>query len=83
VVNFKGGIKMKAPKKRREPAPRRVEAHVTHEGIFIIVDSVKIAMRGRPKTPQARTWVSLEPGWRVFDEPGGVLAIEYQEERIH
>jgi hypothetical protein len=33
--------------------------------IFVIVDGVKIAKRGRPDTPQARTWVSLEPGWAV------------------
>jgi hypothetical protein len=33
--------------------------------IFIIVDGLKIARRGYPNTPQARTWVSLEPGWEV------------------
>jgi hypothetical protein len=35
------------------------------DDIFIIVDGVKIARRGYPNTPQARTWVSLEPGWEV------------------
>jgi hypothetical protein len=29
--------------------------------VFIIVDGVKIAKR------QAKTWVSLEPGWRVLE----------------
>ena len=29
--------------------------------VFIVVDGVKIARRGYPNTPQAQTWVSLEP----------------------
>jgi hypothetical protein len=36
-------------------------------GIYVVIDGVKIAKRGDPRTPQAKTWVSLEPGWRVFD----------------
>jgi hypothetical protein len=35
--------------------------------IFVAVDGVKVAKRGRPGTPQAGTWVSLEPGWSVLD----------------
>jgi hypothetical protein len=27
----------------------------------------KIATRGQPDSPQARTWVSLEPGFQVLD----------------
>jgi len=27
---------------------------------------VRIAKRGQPNTPEAGTWVSLEPGFRVF-----------------
>jgi 5'-3' exonuclease len=33
--------------------------------IFIRVDGVNIAKRGKPGTPQAKTWISLEPGWTV------------------
>jgi hypothetical protein len=33
--------------------------------IFVVIDGVRIAKRGHPGTPQARTWVSLEPGWHV------------------
>jgi hypothetical protein len=33
--------------------------------IFVIIDGVKIAKRGRPGSSQARAWVSLEPGWKV------------------
>jgi hypothetical protein len=61
--------------------------------IFVIADGVKIAKRGHPGTPQAGTWVSLEPGWRVLDcqgtyqntsdEEGGAIEIEYNGARIH
>jgi hypothetical protein len=33
--------------------------------IFIVFDGVKIAKRGHPRTPQARTRASLEPGSEV------------------
>jgi hypothetical protein len=36
---------------------------------FIEVEGVKIAKRGLPGTPQANTWISLEPGWEVTDDP--------------
>jgi hypothetical protein len=36
--------------------------------MFVVVDGVRIARRGYPGTPQARTWVSLEPGWEVVDD---------------
>jgi hypothetical protein len=43
--------------------------------IFAIVDGVKIAKRGRKGTAQARTWVSLEPGWSVLDFHDGIEII--------
>jgi hypothetical protein len=39
----------------------------TGSDIFIVCDGVRIARRGYPGTPQAGTWVSLGPGYRVFD----------------
>jgi hypothetical protein len=52
--------------------------------IFVVVDGVKVAKRGRPSTPQAGTWVSLEPGWRVFDQnyPEAVV-VEHNGLRVH
>ncbi len=35
------------------------------EDIFVTVDGVKIAKRGHPDTPHAKTWIALEPGWAV------------------
>jgi hypothetical protein len=56
------------------------------EDLFIIVDGVKIAKRGHPNTPQARTWISLEPGWEVRGWGSrGVEGIEilHQDVRVH
>jgi hypothetical protein len=36
---------------------------------YLVVDGLKIARRGYAGTPQAGTWVSLEPGWEVFGGP--------------
>jgi hypothetical protein len=53
----------------------------TTDDIFIVRNGVKIAKRGHPGTPQAKTWVSLEPGWRVLDGKGPdgkpELVVEY------
>ena len=32
---------------------------------FVVYDGLRIAKRGHWGTPQAKTWVSLEPGWEV------------------
>ena len=34
--------------------------------LFVVFDGVRIAKRGRPNTPQARTWIALEPGFTVL-----------------
>ena len=44
------------------------EASIETDGTdaFVVYNGVRIAKRGQPNTPQAGTWVSLEPGYRVF-----------------
>jgi len=44
------------------------EASVESDGkdAFVVYDGVRIAKRGQPNTPEAGTWVPLEPGFRVF-----------------
>jgi hypothetical protein len=37
----------------------------TGNDLFLILDGVAIAKRGHPGTPQAKTWVSLEPGYTI------------------
>ena len=43
--------------------------------IFICIEGVRVAKRGHPGTPQARTWVSLN-GWTVEDDAYGNIYIE-------
>jgi hypothetical protein len=46
------------------------EASIESDGIdvFVVYNGVRIAKRGQPNSPQAGTWVSLEPGFRVCDK---------------
>lgn len=37
------------------------------DDLFFILDGVKVAVRGKPGTPQAKTWVPLVPGRSVID----------------
>jgi hypothetical protein len=57
------------------------------EGIndmFVVVDDVRIARRGYPCTPQAGTWVSLEPGWEVVDDGRrNTIAIKHNRVSVH
>jgi hypothetical protein len=43
------------------PSPFRVERD--GPDLFLILNDVRIAYRGHPGTPQARTLVPLAPGW--------------------
>jgi hypothetical protein len=46
--------------------------------IFIKIAGVRVAKRGHPGTPQAKTWVSIEPGWRALDGPKlKTIVVEY------
>ena len=53
------------------------EASVERSGgeLFLLIEGRRIARRGHPGTSEARTWVSLEPGWEVVDLPGGALEV--------
>jgi hypothetical protein len=53
----------------------------TGDDIFIVFDGLRIAKRGHPDTPQAKTWVPLEPGWRVLDGPNS-FSIDYDGVRV-
>jgi hypothetical protein len=50
-------------------APIRTELEMRCDGrggdLFMLLDGVTIAKRGRPGTPQAGQWISLEPGYTV------------------
>lgn len=40
---------------------------IDEDDIFLKLDDVKIAKRGKPGAPQAGQWVSLELGYVVLD----------------
>ena len=60
-----------------------VKVEFVENNIFVVVDGLRIAQRGQPGTPQAGTWVSLEPGWSVRDGQGGDIEVEHNGVRIH
>jgi hypothetical protein len=52
--------------------------------LFVEVDGVAIAERGHPGTPQEGTWVSIEPGWEVVDDPDLLsITIRHNGAQIH
>jgi hypothetical protein len=63
---------------------KRVEVEFAETGneIFVVVDGLRIAKRGRPGTPHAKTWVLLEPDWTVRGVwEDGEYAIEIEQQR--
>ena len=50
--------------------------------IFVVVDDVRIAKRARSGTPQAGTWISLEPGWRVTGGPDEIMIERDDDVRV-
>jgi len=60
------------------------EFEATDDDIFVLLDGVRIAKRGYPNTPEARTWVSLGPGYTVRDNADLTqLIIELEGVRVH
>jgi hypothetical protein len=60
------------------------EATIAYDGqdLFVFVDGIKIAKRGHPGTPEAGSWISLERGFAVYDDPAeGSITIEFNGER--
>jgi hypothetical protein len=55
-----------------------------NDDVFVLVGGMKIAKRGLPDTPQANTWIMLEPGWFVRDVKGGkAIEVSYEHARMH
>jgi hypothetical protein len=65
---------------------RQPAAAVESDGhdLFIVFDGKRIAKRGKPGTPQAGTWISLEPGYVVTSPPDhSIITIEFNGMRVH
>jgi hypothetical protein len=66
---------------KRQP---ELKVEVTETDIFVHIDGKLIAKRGHPCTPQAETWVSLEPGYQVLDNKDKTeLIVLLNGTRIH
>jgi hypothetical protein len=61
-----------------------VKMHSDGEDIFLSVNGVNIAKRGASNTPQANSWVPLEPGWTVIDKDyPRKIEITFEGVRVH
>jgi hypothetical protein len=54
----------------------------TGADVFVLMKGVKIAKRGYPDTPQAGTWIAMEPGYSVSGGIEDDLVIEYSDDRV-
>ena len=59
--------------KRRKQMPEckiLIDKNERGDGVdtFVVFDGIKIAKRGDPESPQARTWVIIEPGYEIIDD---------------
>ena len=51
--------------------------------LFVEVDGIRVARRGDRGSPQEGTWISLEPGWEVFDgENFESVTVRYTQPRL-
>jgi hypothetical protein len=61
-----------------------VEIKEIGDELFVLVDGVKIAMRGSPDSAHAEMWIAIEPGWSVLEfDDGDTIQITYNGTRIH
>jgi hypothetical protein len=51
------------------------ESESGRDEVYVVYDGRRIAMRGNPGTPQAGTWVALEPGFEVTVNGGELVVI--------
>ncbi len=57
---------------------------ITETDMYVVYDGVRIAKRGYPGTPQAETWIALEPGYAVFNTPDlSEIVVVCNEAGIH
>ena len=54
---------MKSRKPRTIPVAPGIVMHFDGHDLWIIVNGAKVAKRGRPKTPEAGSWIALAPGF--------------------
>lgn len=72
---------MTKPTKRSRAPPIAAEcvaakdSETGRDEIYVLFEGHRIAKRGHPDTPQARTWVAIEPRFTVRDD-GEAIVVE-------
>jgi hypothetical protein len=59
---------MTSRKPKTIPIAPGIVMHFDGPDLFLIVNGVKIAKRGHPDTPEAKTWISLDPGFEAHGD---------------
>jgi hypothetical protein len=71
MTKAKRAARKNSPKTPRRPTTKRKQpecgVEITETDIYLVYDGVRIAKRGKPGTPQAKSWVPLEPAFKVFN----------------
>ena len=49
--------------------PPECAVEITKTDMYVVYDGGRIAERGKPGTPQAKTWIPLDPRYEVYDAP--------------
>jgi hypothetical protein len=61
-----------------------VELRTIEGELFVVVDGVTIAKRGKPGSSHAGRRLAIEPGWSIVElEGGNRLQVSYNGARIH
>jgi hypothetical protein len=70
------------PTDQLKDAAIRITADATD--MYVVIGDTRIAKRGRPNTPRAGAWVSIEPGWSVLDTGDGTgIMVRYDDVEFH
>jgi ABC transporter substrate binding protein len=59
-----------------------IQASENRDELFVVVDGVKIAMRGKSGSAHAGMWVPIEPGWSVV-QIGNEIQVTFNTVSIH
>jgi len=66
---------------KRKRKKRQTVLDVLDDGFQTVMEGRDISS-SRPDTPQAKTWVSLEPGWTVTED-GREIVITQDAVKVH
>ena len=88
MANAKRITRTKSPKLTERATtkimPHECAVEFTETDEFLVLDGVRVAMRGKPGTAQAGIWIPLVPGYEVFEGEGfSAIVIDQFQPPIH